>query len=166
MYPCTHRGLAPCDQAIEVGGEGRIQRAAGVPGLHAARARRVVGDDDWGQTSVVRLAQLRFDERAVFGVPERRLARGEQSARCAAVSDRAHEVGDLAPCLVVRPVSFDDPVEQEIGPQRGADEVQAVDRDGLPVEQRHAVALALSGELAARILDVASIEFVAPIKIR
>ena len=80
-------GLVPCDQAIEVGGEGRIQRAVGVPGLHAARARRVVGDDDWGQTGVVRLAQLRFDERAVFGVPERRLARGEQSARCAAVSD-------------------------------------------------------------------------------
>ena len=53
-----------------------------------------------------------------------------------------------------------DSVEQEVCPQRGADEVQAVDRDGLPVEQRHAVALALSGELAVRILDVVSIELV------
>ena len=58
--------LVACDERIEIRRERRVQAAFLVPGPDAAPARRVVGDDEGGESGLSRLLELDLNERPIL----------------------------------------------------------------------------------------------------
>ena len=78
------------------------------------------------------------------------------------VSNRAREVGEAAPDLVVGPRLCGGAFEAQVRPERRADEADVVDGDGPGVEERHLVAPALVRERAAREVNLGAVVLVVP----